>query len=178
MPARSYRHPPVLTAPLMKPGGEKAPFVLQLCTPTLGTINILALSDAHCMQVSLALTPTAQRNNELLKKYRKNSGDKRGGERARRRLTNSIQNRAAIDRSSVTSAGQSEGCLSCSEVSGASGRICAHVLLLRSYCSPCCRLAWNAARFYVGLRTGRVKSIKLSVFFSVNGGTTGHCDQL
>ncbi len=81
--------------------------------PTLGTINISALTDTHCMWASLALTPTAERNNELLK----NMKQQREGGRARAslKLTNFIQ------QSSYWSwlyflAGQSEGCSSVSEV--------------------------------------------------------------
>lgn len=39
--------------------------------PTLGTINISVLSDTRCMCASLALTPTAERNNERLKNMKR-----------------------------------------------------------------------------------------------------------
>lgn len=56
--------------------------------PTLGTINISVLSDTHCMWASLALTPTAERNNELLKNMKQQRGG--GRARTRQRLTNFI----------------------------------------------------------------------------------------
>lgn len=66
--------------------------------PTPGTINISPLSDTHCMWASLALTPTAERNNELLK----NMKQQRERGRAGAEDWPSSYNTAAIDHGPVS----------------------------------------------------------------------------
>lgn len=76
--------------------------------PTLGTINISALSDTHCVWASLVLTPTAEKKKQWAsEKYekasRKRESESEGVRRARRtRDWPAPYNRAAIDHSSMS----------------------------------------------------------------------------
>lgn len=105
--------------------------------PTLGTINISALSDTHCMWASLALTPTAERNNELLK----NMKQQREGGRARAaRETDQLHTTEQLLIIALFLSWTKWGLFELLWSLDTAGRICTHVSLLWSYCSPCCSL--------------------------------------
>lgn len=146
--------------------------------PTPGTINISALSDTHCMWASLALTPTAERNNELLKNMKQHR-EEREGENAKDWPTS--YNRAAIDHGSIFLAGQSEGCWAPpkSQHSQQDLHRCFTLVLLLF---PLLQFTtWNTACLYKDQQAVKVKSIKLVMFLLISWlceTTVSCCDQL